>query len=695
MNANVSVPRDVGATPLRLAVLFGVVWLLAMLLPVSTASAGDWGGEPPTAPATGTISGIVTNAGGTPLKDIEIIVFYDRTGWGSWTRLYDGIYTDVRGAYRVPNLEPRLYILYFNDAQNEYLTRAWGGAGAVPGELAVPVDVQAGQTASGIDVALPRSGRIDGTVRNSSGQPLANIRVVASRWVRWTDSYASWWSSEELDGVRCFTDQNGHYDLRGLQTGSYRVRFADSAEGDQKDEYLDRYYGGSLEIGEWDEPNNDIAVWEGQTTAGIDQVLPLGGRIRGRLLDAHTGFPLFSAAKSIVVLAFQGDFSSAYQPVVAADGSFDLGPLESGPYVIKAYDTQVRFRDYFYLDKAVLADSLAVSVTQGSVTAVSDIRMLYGNVVQGRATDQSGNGIANMINVSALYWNGAAWVEQTNVYTDSRGCYIIGGLTSGRTYRLKFMEPFGRYLTRYNGSALSISAAADVAFVAGRANVDVSAVLPRNPAPLATALTLTAPTFRYSGSATLSGVLSSFGTGLSGKKVLIERSIDGGKSWPDITTVTTRAGGAWSYVYNPSATYERNQRIRVRYAGTTGAYVAASATANLLATVYLSTPSKSAAIPTAARSFTVSGYLKPKFRSGTYPVRAYFYKKQADDSYAYVKAVSLKATDYSTYSKVSGSTSLPVAGEYSVELVFSGGSKSYKGYSFAATRSPFVFFTVK
>ena len=99
--------------------------------------------------------------------------------------------------------------------------------------------------------------------------------------------------------------------------------------------------------------------------------------------------------------------------------------------------------------------------------------------------------------------------------------------------------------------------------------------------------------------------------------------------------------------------------------------------------------------PAAKHTFTVYGYVKPRFHSGSYPVKAYFYKKQSNGTYLYVKSLSLKASNYSTYSKVSHSTSLTSKGDYRVAIVFAGSPKSDKGYSFAATRSPYLYFKVK
>jgi hypothetical protein len=63
------------------------------------------------------------------------------------------------------------------------------------------------------------------------------------------------------------------------------------------------------------------------------------------------------------------------------------------------------------------------------------------------------------------------------------------------------------------------------------------------------------------------------------------------------------------------------------------------------------------------RSYKVYGYLKPRHRSGTYPVRIYKWRKVNGKwrSEGFVKA---KASDYSTYTRYSKALSLPRRGTW-------------------------------
>ena len=198
-----------------------------------------------------------------------------------------------------------------------------------------------------------------------------------------------------------------------------------------------------------------------------------------------------------------------------------------------------------------------------------------------------------------------------------------------------------------------------------------------------TKITLVTPSFRFNSSTKLSGKLTDWeGKPLQNRKVLIERSINGGETWPDVTTVTTSTGGTWTYTYNPSSKYERNQRIRVRFHGEAGVYAKSSAERALSALVYLSTPKTSVASPRAGRSFSVTSSLKPRFKAGTYPVKLLIYKKQKDGSYKYVQSSKARASNYSTYTRLTAKVAIKHGkGSYRMRMRYDGSSKYAKSYS--------------
>jgi len=212
-----------------------------------------------------------------------------------------------------------------------------------------------------------------------------------------------------------------------------------------------------------------------------------------------------------------------------------------------------------------------------------------------------------------------------------------------------------------------------------------------------TNLSFSAPsTMRWDKTAALSGYLrDSGGVGVAGKPIRIERSLNGGATWSRIATVTTGSTGRWSYTYNPTASYERPQRLRVRFLGDTGYVASGSTHRDLRVTVTLWKPTTSVKSPTRGKTFTVRSYIAPRFKSAVKPVRAYFYKKTSSGSWKYVKYVNLTTAYYSTTrTKLAVKTSLSSAGSYRVRLRYDG-AKTYRGYVLSRTYSSYLYFTVK
>lgn len=83
------------------------------------------------------------------------------------------------------------------------------------------------------------------------------------------------------------------------------------------------------------------------------------------------------------------------------------------------------------------------------------------------------------------------------------------------------------------------------------------------------------------------------------------------------------------------------------------------------------------------RSYTVYGYLKPRHAAGTSAVKLYCYRYQSGH-YVLRKTVTVKVSNYSSYSKYSGRVSLPYTGKWRIKAGHSdsGHRASYSGYDY-------------
>jgi hypothetical protein len=197
-------------------------------------------------------------------------------------------------------------------------------------------------------------------------------------------------------------------------------------------------------------------------------------------------------------------------------------------------------------------------------------------------------------------------------------------------------------------------------------------------------------TVRYASRVTLSGTLAGPGAQpLGGADVRIERSLDNGKTWGLLTTAITTVSGTWIASVAPG----RNMIVRARYSGDAIHTPAVSTTTTLRQSVYVGTPSTSSWV-THRHNFTTHGYLKPRSKSGTHPVRVYFYRyeKQRNGTHKWVlrKSVLAQASDYfSSYTRYSVRTSVPYAGKWKAVAVYVGST------TYSKTTSSNRYFTAR
>jgi hypothetical protein len=279
---------------------FGVgvtVGALALLVATAMASAA-------------TIKGRVTDEGESPIEGITVcaegpnLAYAGGCDWG----------TDAEGRYAIEGISEVDYHVSFHVESNPNLNYApqWYGGAAHPEEGALVAAT--GGLIENVNAVMKTGGQILGTVTDAgTGQPLQDVEVCADRVG----------FSEDGEITYCRrTDGNGAYDVKNLNTGSYRVEF----RADRGPNYERANYG------------SEVAVTAGQATAGIDIGLTAGLQIEGNLTDAATGGP----AESLLA-PFSGLSICALEPATEArvgctwpeaDGHYALSGLPVGDYVI-------------------------------------------------------------------------------------------------------------------------------------------------------------------------------------------------------------------------------------------------------------------------------------------------------------------------------------------------------------------------
>ena len=382
---------------------------------------------------TSRITGSVTDQSGAPLADIWVAA-YRVTGDGVWDYVGDAT-TDATGAYVLKGLREAAYRVVFRD---------WTGTWAPEWfddkpTLAAADDIAVGTyvTVPGIDAALTESGKIRGTVSASDNGPLADVHVIA-------------YAHDGLGGWEYFTDVTtdltGHYEIRGLASGEYRVGFRDEWWWWDRDTgtYLDEFWNDKATLAESDA----VSVTAPDAVENIDAVLTPGGHVTGTVTNGEG-----TALPDVYVYTYRSDGSGGWDYVgdasTDATGTYDIGTLRTGDYRFQFEPPwPYEYIGEFYNDKATLGEGDDVAVTSGATTAGIDAVLARASQVTGTVTLPSGDPAAG-VRVTAYREDAEeGWFGWADVTTDAAGAYVIKGLAAG-DYKVGFRPPTAEYAFEY------------------------------------------------------------------------------------------------------------------------------------------------------------------------------------------------------------------------------------------------------
>ncbi|HEY2996014.1 MAG TPA: carboxypeptidase regulatory-like domain-containing protein [Methylomirabilota bacterium] len=222
--------------------------------------------------------------------------------------------TDSNGNYSLPGLAAGPYVIQVLANPAAGFAQGWFPTGAIHAGSALPVVVADGQTVTGKDFATYAGPlfSISGTIRNTAGQPLDSVNVVA------VDPLSNF-------GVRgANVNGDGTYFLNALPPGRYIVRVTPNLG------FRTTNYDGGTGVG-LPFAAKILTLGPANATA-IDFALGDGGTIRGAVFDAVTGFPIAGAA--INIRSFSDNTSV---PVVSTqrDGTFVLRSVPPGFFKLR------------------------------------------------------------------------------------------------------------------------------------------------------------------------------------------------------------------------------------------------------------------------------------------------------------------------------------------------------------------------
>jgi 5-hydroxyisourate hydrolase-like protein (transthyretin family) len=294
--------------------IVGVVVALTVLAVVATTARAD---------TTGTVTGHVVDAMGTPLAGICVAadtVPYPGSG-------FTGPQTDSNGSYSV-SLQPGTYLISFQGCGQNYVTQFYPAQPSY--QTAGQVTIVAGQTTGGIDARMALGGTITGKVLDqATGAPPPQFDIQVEAQTPGSSPFL--YTPETVAYAPVATD--GTYTLTGLAPGAYWVYFSAGNVNGLPAPYASAWYP--------DEPDpghaSAVSLQSGQTaTLGIE-LAEAPGTVTGRVTDPN-GAPV--VGYTIVASIAQPDGivggHSGGAASTGPDGTFTLTGLAPGNWSITA-----------------------------------------------------------------------------------------------------------------------------------------------------------------------------------------------------------------------------------------------------------------------------------------------------------------------------------------------------------------------
>lgn len=310
------------------------------------------------------------------------------------------------------------------------------------------------------------SASISGLVTDRDGQPVAGADVEVS---------------DPGVGVRTSlsTDGDGRFVADGLPAGRYRVCFYPAGEDLALEcwEDKERHY-------EW----TPVEVGEGQLVTGIDAELEPAIHLRGTVTDDR-GAPAAGVRVSATWYLNDEDnlIGCCNTAVTAEDGSFDIGPLDSGEYSLGFSDKeQNRYASEWWDDASTAAAATHFQAPRGESVDHLDAVLADLAHVAGRVRGADGASASGTL-VRVFRFNEVDAYHQVGSGSPlaADGGYEIAGLQPG-TYRLAFDAAPGKYRTEYWNDARSLGTARDVVITGTTAVTGLDATLAVAPPVLST-----------------------------------------------------------------------------------------------------------------------------------------------------------------------------------------------------------------
>ncbi|WP_182111761.1 carboxypeptidase regulatory-like domain-containing protein [Actinotalea sp. JY-7876] len=341
--------------------------------------------------AGASIEGVVRGTDG-PLAGVSVSAQPVGGGMGGGTT------TDAQGRYTIRGLRAADYtVSFYPSGDSPYVFEYYDDAASTGAAKAVRVT--AGAAVRGVDATLALGGVVTGLVTGPEGAPLRGAMVSLQ--------------SLEDDGIwggSATTAADGRYTVPRVPAGQYRVRVDPGADSDA----VPGWWGG---VG----TPSTLTVSAGQTRAGIDVRLPLGGTVSGTV-RAFDGSPV--AGAEVYLDSDDGGGEGAFA-VTAADGTYVARGVPAGSFTAWVWPGRDDLAPRYWRDKASAADADRIEIALGTSRAGIDFTLPPAGAVSGTVVVPAGYETYCVSVMPVKGSDGGA-----DCY-DAGEPYTVGGLASG------------------------------------------------------------------------------------------------------------------------------------------------------------------------------------------------------------------------------------------------------------------------
>lgn len=275
---------------------------------IVTVASSDIGSVDVRLPIGRTVSGVVRDAGGSPVANVGVTV--QSSSENGFTM------TDAAGAYTTSAVPDGSYVVQFQTVNDSRLIGGWyrSGSSTVVTERTAATAIALNSTSgnvSGVSVRLIQGASVTGRI---SGPSAANAAAGAFVFVCPVTSGRCGTASTAADGT---------YATGGILPGTYRLGVYPSSSSDLLPGYYAAGQSGAY-TADWNAASS-IAVSGSGTVSNTNVTLPLGHKLSGRIATANG-----SSAAGFQVSACSA--SRCAGDTTAADGSYSIRPLGPGTY---------------------------------------------------------------------------------------------------------------------------------------------------------------------------------------------------------------------------------------------------------------------------------------------------------------------------------------------------------------------------